>query len=113
VLVGTWRQLRPTIAAALVARGPGRSGVYARFTKDSLQLLDPDGHVARTLGNGGGLVAATRDDISQPVWLITGTDTGGVAAAAALLSPAQLHNHFALAVQAGAAAIPVPAGTGS
>ncbi|MFX8945839.1 hypothetical protein ABTN08_19285, partial [Acinetobacter baumannii] len=63
VVIGTWPQLKALIAAGLVAIGPQRSGVYARFTQGgaALQLLDVDGHVARTLGAGSGLVAATRD----------------------------------------------------
>ena len=31
VLVGTWRDMRGVIAASLIAHGPSRSGVYARF----------------------------------------------------------------------------------
>ncbi len=114
LLVGTWAQLRPTIVSALIAKGPGRSGVYARFSGSSgssLQLLDPQGHPARTLGAGAGLVAATRDHVSQPTWLVTGTDATGVAAAAASLTPVRLRHHFSLAVQ-GASLIPVPIGAG-
>ncbi len=110
VVVGTWSQVHALIAAALIARGPARSGVYARFagpTGSSLQLLDPAGHVARTLGAGAGLVASTRDNVSAPVWLITGTDAVGVSAAAGALTPARLRDHFALAVQGGAD-VPVP-----
>jgi hypothetical protein len=112
VIVGTWAQIRGVVAAALVQRGPGRSGVYAKFAgpprSPSLQLLDPAGQVVRTLGAGSGLIAATRDNVSQPVWLITGTDSTGVAAAAAALTAARLHNHFALAVGGGGVDVPVP-----
>jgi len=114
LLVGTWAQLRPTIVSALIAKGPGRSGVYARFSgsaPSTLQLLDPEGRPGRTLGAGAGLVAATRDHVSQPTWVVTGTDTTGVAAAAASLTPARLRNRFALAVQ-GASYIPVPVNGG-
>jgi hypothetical protein len=110
VVVGTWSQVRALLAAGLISRGPGRSGVYARFAGPaggSLQLLDPAGHVARTLGAGAGLVAATRDNVSEPVWLVTGTDAAGVDAAAAALSPARLRDRFALAVQ-GHTDLPVP-----
>jgi hypothetical protein len=41
------------------------------------------------------------------VWLITGTDATGVLAAARALTPAALHDHFALAVQ-GATELPIP-----
>ena len=109
LIVGTWSELKPVIAAELVDKGPQRSGVYARFKSgDQLQLLDPQGHVASTLGPGAGLIAATRDNVSAPVWLITGTDAAGVKAAAAALTPGRLKDHFALAVQSGAPDRPVP-----
>jgi hypothetical protein len=110
VVVGTWSEVRAQLAAQLIAHGPGASGVYARFTGphgDRLQLLDPTGHVARTLGPGTGLIAATADSTSAPTWLITGTDVAGVAAAARAVTPEALHDHFALAVD-GTARVPVP-----
>ncbi len=114
LVVGTWSQLRALIAANLLAIGPQRSGVYARFARGgaALELLDVDGRVARTLGAGAGLIAATRDNVSAPTWLITGTNTVGVAAAAAALTPARLKNHFALAVAPSGADIPIPIGAG-
>ena len=110
VVVGTWSEIHVEVAAELIAHGPGASGVYARFSGpsgDTLQLLDADGHVARTLGAGAGLIAATADKSSVPTWMITGTDPAGVLAAARALTPQALHDHFALAVD-GARHIPVP-----
>jgi hypothetical protein len=110
VVVGTWSEVRAELAGQLIAHGPGASGVYARFTGphgDGIELLDPSGHVARTLGPGAGLIAATADSTSAPTWLITGTDAAGVAAAARALTPQTLHNHFALAVD-GTARLPIP-----
>jgi hypothetical protein len=110
VVVSTWAEVRPEVAGQLISRGPGASGVYARFTGpagDRLELLNPSGQVVRTLGPGAGLIAATADSSSAPTWLITGTDAAGVAAAARALTPQALHNHFALAVQ-GATRLPVP-----
>jgi hypothetical protein len=110
VLVGTWRDLRPTIVARLLEHGPSASGVYARFAGaegGSLQLLDPRGQVARTLGPGAGLVAATSQSSFEPTWLITGTDPSGVAAAAAALTRTRLRDHFAVGVQGGSD-VPVP-----
>jgi hypothetical protein len=115
VLVGTWRDMRGVIAASLIAKGPSSSGVYARFSGPNgtaLQLLDARGRVVRTLGAGAGLIAATRDQVSEPTWMITGTDAAGVAAAASALTPAGLRDHFALAVQGGAE-VPVPVFPGS
>jgi hypothetical protein len=110
VVVGTWRELQPEVAASLIAHGPSASGVYARFTGaggSSLQLLNPDGGVTRTLGAGSGLIAATADSSSEPTWLVTGTDVAGVSAAAHALTPVALRDHFALAVQ-GNSELPVP-----
>jgi hypothetical protein len=114
VEVGTWRDLRGQIVASLIEQGPAASGVYARFGAGgaSLALLDPHGHTVRTFGPGAGLVAATAEGSSSPTWLITGTDTAGVAAAAAALTPAALHDHFAVAVQGGRELpLPLQAGT--
>jgi Domain of unknown function (DUF4430) len=102
LVVGTWRDLRAELVAALIQHGPGSSGVYARFAGSSgsaLQLLDPQGQVVRTVGPDAGLIAATSETGSEPTWLVTGTDPAGVSAAAAALTPARLRDHFALAVQ--------------
>jgi hypothetical protein len=110
VVVGTWSDVRSEFAAGMIEQGPGSSGIYARFAGSrgsALQLLDPRGHVVRALGAGAGLVAATANGSSAPVWLITGTDVAGVSAAAAALTPGRLRDHFALAVQ-GQTDLPVP-----
>lgn len=109
VLVGTWQQLKDVIAGRLIDRGPGASGVYARFASNStrLELLDPRGSVRRTLGPGAGLVAATASGGSNLTWFITGVDSPGVLAAARALTAARLHNNFALALS-GTSDIPLP-----
>ena len=111
VLVGTWRDVRSALVASLIEGGPSASGVYARFADAggrALELLDPHGRVVRTLYAGSGLIAATAQGSAEPTWLITGTDPSGVAAAAAALTPSQLHDRFALAVQGGRAfAVPL------
>ena len=108
-MVGTWHDLRGEIVASLLQRGPGASGVYARFSADgrSLILLDPSARAVRTIGPGAGLVAASAQGSAVPTWLITGTDPSGVEAAAAAFTPAALRDHFALAVQ-GASRLPLP-----
>ena len=113
VVVGTWAELHSTVAASLIETGPAASGVYARFTPmgSQLQLLNPRGQVTRTLAAGAGLVAATSDETAQPTWLVTGTDPAGVTAAARAVTPAALHDHFALAVDGGAR-LPVPLQSG-
>jgi len=113
VVVAPWREVAGAVGATIIARGPSASGIYARFAQGGarLQLLDPSGAVATTLGAGAGLVAAIADNRSAPTWLITGTDARGVAAAAGALTPQALHDHFALAIL-GARRIPVPVGAG-
>jgi hypothetical protein len=111
VVVGTWRDLRGVIAAELIGSGPATSGVYGQFVGpggQALELDNPQGSVVRTLRAGGGLIAATsQPSLSQPTWLVTGTDVAGVNAAAAALTPARLRDHFALAVD-GSRDLPLP-----
>lgn len=100
VLVGAWPKLRTDPAARRLETGPAASGVYARIAPDgrSLILLDAAGAAVRTLGVGSGLVAATRFGDAPPVWIVTGTDATGVAAAAQAFEAGALHDRFALAV---------------
>lgn len=109
IVIAAFSQVRGTIAGDLIAAGPRSSGVYARFADGGrrLELLNPAGELARVLGPGAGLIAATEDQFSKPEWLITGTDRAGVQAAVAALTPARLHDHFALAV-AGTQYLPLP-----
>jgi hypothetical protein len=103
IVIAPLSQVRGTIAGDLLAAGPASSGVYARFSDAGrrLELLNPAGQVARVLGPGAGLIAATEDQFSKPEWLLTGTDRAGVEAAAATLTVTALHDRFALAVAGG------------
>jgi hypothetical protein len=105
ILVGPWVALREEPTAALLEKGPQTSGVFAKPAADgkSIALLDGRGRVTRTLGPGTGLIAATaaKDDASDPVWLVTGTDAAGVQAAADALDEGALNGHFAVAVAGG------------
>ncbi|HWI06543.1 MAG TPA: hypothetical protein VNT54_03380 [Solirubrobacteraceae bacterium] len=103
ILVAPWKQVRGReFEADLLDAGPRRSGVHARFDASAgrLLVLDEDGRVARTLGAGTGLVAATRAQDRQPVWFVTGTDDAGVRAAARALDESVLADRFALAISA-------------
>ena len=116
VVVGTWNEIKDVIAAQLIAAGPRQSGVYAYFVGSSgqaLELLNPQGHVVRTLHRSAGLIAATgQASLGQPTWFVTGTDTAGVMAAARAFTAAKLRDHFAVAVS-GSSVIPVPLAPGS
>lgn len=109
VLVGPWMQLRDDPAAALVDRGPARSGVFASFGTGGreLRVLGPDGRAKRALRTNAGLIAAVRTGDGPPTWIVTGTDSGGVLAAIELLAEEELSNHYAV-VTAGAGPIPIP-----
>ena len=103
VNVGTWRELRGEVITGLVEKGPGASGVYARFTDSGqrLELENEAGHVVRTLGAGAGMVAAIAGPSDVPTWVVTGTDAAGVAAAAHAMTVSSLAGRFALVVQGG------------
>lgn len=104
VLVGPWARLRVDDTALLLEGGPGESGVYAEPRSDgrAITLLGPDGRARRTLGKGAGLIAATRNGDDAPVWLVTGTDAAGVAAAARGLRESVLAGRYAVAFPGGA-----------
>ena len=109
VLVGPWSQVRRDTAARKLESGPAESGVFARPAKagDRIDLLDEQGRVARALGAGGGLLAATRIEAQQPTWIVTGVAAAGVSAAAAALSEDELQDRFAIAVEEGRT-VPLP-----
>ena len=57
--------------------------------------------MARALGPGSGLVAATSFEHGRPVWVVTGTDVRGLTDAAESLEAGVLRNRFALVTDHG------------
>jgi hypothetical protein len=116
VIVGLWKELRGNDAEAQsIDDGPKASGVFARFDASAqhLDVLDARGRVARTLGAGTGLIAATSEKDREPVWFVTGTDTAGVDSAAGAFDEKFLRNRFALAIAQGLAmGVPAVAAAG-
>jgi hypothetical protein len=116
VVVGEWADVRADAAVRKLEEGPGESGVFARPVQRGdafdVALLDAKGRVARTLGPGSGLVAATRYKDQQPTWVVSGTDVAGVERAAALLDRSALRDRFAVAASGAPQAIPLPVGAG-
>jgi hypothetical protein len=109
VLVGPWSQIGASLGAQSLAQGPHASGVYALFSSSGATLtpLDQDGARLAPLGAGSGLIAATRRAQDAPIWVITGTDSAGVALAARSFNASALHDHFALALTpSGAISLP-------
>ncbi|MSX12636.1 MAG: DUF4430 domain-containing protein [Actinobacteria bacterium] len=116
VIVGQWAALREEESLLQLESGPGASGVYAQPRSNGAQidLLNARGRTVRSLGAGAGLVAATALGGQPPVWAITGTDSNGVAAAAAAFNERQLHRHYAVAVAPGSgAALSLPLAGGA
>ncbi len=112
IVVGPWEALQGDPTLKLIDRGPAKSGVYAKPSTDgrSIELLDPNGRVTRTMGAGTGLIAATiaRDikgeqgkSEADPVWAVTGTDDAGVQAAADALDEGALAGRFAAIISDG------------
>jgi Domain of unknown function (DUF4430) len=117
VLVGTWDELRTDQTAALIEDGPSRSGVFADFSRTGdawrLEALDERGRPVRGVDSSG-LVAALRPGEDNPVWVVTGTDAGGLEAAADALTPEELVDRYAVAATAeGSISLPVAPGGGA
>jgi hypothetical protein len=118
LVVGKWSEVRADAASEQIEQGPDRSGVFARFNPTGtngaydLELLDAQKHVVRTLGPGGGLVAATRFQDQAPTWVVAGTDSSGLDRAVQLLEQRILDQRFAVGTD-GAAPIPLPLVAGS
>jgi hypothetical protein len=103
IVVGPWRRIDSSPDVSVIDEGPETSGVFAGFDDRGGQLaeLAPSGEKEGQLGRGGGLVAALHEGEDPPVWVVTGTDDAGVAAAAAALDPGDLRDHYAVAVRGG------------
>jgi hypothetical protein len=111
VVVGPWAALRGLATPRLLGMEPARSGVFARFAGERLELLDPRGRTVRAAPPGTGLVAATARGDELPVWIVTGLDEDGVLAAARALDPRALRDAFAVAATpAGVEKLPLEAG---
>jgi hypothetical protein len=113
VLVARWPLIAGDVAAHAIAGGPAASGVYATFSRDgrTLSLLDENGARRSSLTGSAGLVAATRVSEEAPTWIVTGTDEGGLALAAAAFDARTLAGRFAVAVSnAGTQALPLVGG---
>ena len=102
LVVARWPEARIVRGGSTLERGPDESGVFARFARDgrSLDLLDEDGEVARTVRPGGGtaLVAALQPRAEELLWLVTALDRKGLAAGVAALDEDRLRDAFAVAV---------------
>jgi hypothetical protein len=97
VVVAPWRQAKIVPAVGSLAGGPGKSGVFARFSGDRLQLLGAGGGVARTAPARTGLIAAFAPSDKEIVWAVTGPDERALEFAAGALDPRTLRDAYAVA----------------
>ncbi len=112
MVVGTWGQIGDDSEARRLSRPPGSSGVFARFSRvgksGRLALYKKGGEVAVKVGDGAGLIAATKTGGDLPTWIIAGTDNRGLKRAVGLLNEESLRNRFAVAVtDKGTVALPI------
>jgi hypothetical protein len=111
VLVGPWDELAERKPASGLSGSPARTGVFARFEESDggteLVLYDETLAESDRLGPGAGLVAAIEGP-DAPVWVVTGTDADGVAAAASLLDEDGLADNFAVATSGDGEPVPIP-----
>jgi hypothetical protein len=103
VVVAPWKRAKIVAAVAALAQGPQSSGVFARFARGGrvLYLLGPSGEVTSTAPPGTGLVAALAPSQDEIVWVVTGLDGRGVAAAARALDARSLKDAYAVAATRG------------
>lgn len=102
LVVARWPRVRIVRGAPSLEQGPQASGVFARLDRAgrSMELLDENGDVARTVrrGDGTALVAALRPVDEELVWLVTALDEAGLEAGVAALKEERLRDAFAVAV---------------
>jgi hypothetical protein len=102
LVVAKWPRARGVRGASALERGPGESGVFARFSDNgaTLELLDEHGHPVRRVrrGDGVGLVFALQPRAKELVWVVTALDERGLDAGARALDAGKLRDAFAVAV---------------
>jgi hypothetical protein len=102
LVVARWPRARIVRGGFTLELGPDRSGVFARFSEDgrTLDLLDENGDVARTVhpGDGTALIAALRPRADELLWLVTALDEQGLAAGVRALREDRLRDAYAVAV---------------
>lgn len=115
MVVAPWPKVKSFTGAVGSLKGPpSASGVFARFSADgnTLSLENELGKPVQTAPPGSGLVAATAQEGSSPVWIVTGLTDAGVEAAARALDSNTLRNAFAVVVTpSGTQKLPIGAGT--
>lgn len=111
VLVGTWSQLSGLATARSAAENPRTSGLLARFDSHGAEALDALGRTGTQLPAAGAIMATCRaEDPQVAMWLVTGSETADVAAAASVLAnrPAELQGRFGVVVTRSGSVVSLP-----
>lgn len=87
IAVGTWPELARYKWLAEFNEAWQRNGAFLHFSADGLELLDHSGQVVRTVQDSAGVIMATGEGNGDdsPLWIVTGSDTAGTAAALKIL----------------------------
>ncbi len=99
LVVARWPRARGVRGASGLEDGPEATGVFARFSGDTIELLDERGRTARTVrrGDGVGIVLALQPRAEELVWIVTALDRQGLDAGVRALSERSLRDAFAVA----------------
>jgi hypothetical protein len=100
LVVAPWPAARIVRGGFTLEDGPAANGIFVRFNRDRLELLDARGNVVRTVrpGDGTALIAALRPRADELLWLVTSLDDEGLEAGVKALKPRLLRDAYAVAV---------------
>ncbi|MDX9870911.1 MAG: DUF4430 domain-containing protein [Clostridia bacterium] len=87
IAVGAWPELARYKWLAEFNEAWRRNGTFLHFSADGLELLDHSGQVVRTVQGSAGVIMATAEGNGDdsPLWIVTGSDAQGTAAALDIL----------------------------
>jgi hypothetical protein len=111
LLVGTWAQLSTLESARSAAEHPSTSGLLARFDERGVTALDALGRTGMQLPSAGAIMATCRaEDPQVAMWLVTGSQTSDVAAAAGTLAnrSTELQGRFGVVVTRSGRVVSLP-----
>lgn len=107
IVVGTWLALRESATLTELNQRMRRAGLFMTFKDAQLLELASSGQVAASHGAGTGAVLAvgSRPGDQAPLWVISGVDADGLAAAVRVFTeePSAMAGAFALVVDEGGA----------
>ncbi len=86
IIIGSWRDLNQHKAIWDIYRNYRKAGLFIKFEKDKLQIMDINGKIQKEFGKAAAIVGTKRGFGSDSViWFIIGTDDDGVGAALDIL----------------------------